>query len=69
MKTILVSASVQIELMEFLAESSGHTDYEAVREEMSEALYQKHGKHTSFDFEQISKKEKKSFIQWLKQDD
>jgi hypothetical protein len=56
-------------MMENIAAASGHSELEAVREEMQIALKAEHGRHACINFEPIPNAAMQSFIEWIESDD
>lgn len=67
--TICVTADEQLEIMEIEACATGITDYDHIRELMSNALRAQFGKTASLDYEEIPAGKLSVFIQWLSEED
>lgn len=67
--TVFITSAEQLEIMEIEACATGITDYDHIRELMSNALRAQFGKQTSFDYEEIPTDALSVFTQWLSEED
>lgn len=67
--TILVTSDEQLEIMEIEACATGITDYDHIRELMTNVLRAQFGKHVSLDYEEIPTDVLVVFKRWLSEED
>lgn len=65
LSAVLVTSEEQLEIMEIEACATGITDYDHIRELMTNVLRAQFGKRVSFDYEEIPADTLMVFTQWL----